>query len=482
MKYIKRIILENFQSHEHSIIDLDERLNVIVGPSDSGKSAIIRAIKWALYNEPSGDYFIREGEKECSVTLEFNDSSILKRYRSKSKNSYIFINNKGEEKIFEGFGSTIPEEITETLGIRKIHLDTNENAAINLGEQLEGAFLLSEKTSTRASAIGRLVGVNVIDDALREALKDNRALNSSRKSLEELISNIKEELVNYEYLDELKDRQLSLTSIKNKINDYSKMLEILKSNSLKLSALRLEIHRSSLILEKFDMIDSLQESINSISKNYNRYKILYNAYMNLNRVRLDINRNMDIKSKMNNLDKVSDLSLTIERMNIKFNRFHILHTKDRSRKTEQIQINYKLEKLSKLKDAIVISEDIAKNINNYNSFNNLKSRYNSIIKSVTIGEQYITKFDELDKINIESKRIEELINKLTKLCNLYKNLLTIKEIYDKESKILSMTNLSINKQLIDYQNLLKEIEVCPFCLSDIDEDKLNHIITHYIGG
>ena len=59
MRYIKKIILENFQSHKYSVIELNEELNVIVGPSDSGKSAIIRGLKWALYNEPSGDYFIR---------------------------------------------------------------------------------------------------------------------------------------------------------------------------------------------------------------------------------------------------------------------------------------------------------------------------------------------------------------------------------------------------------------------------------------
>ena len=49
MRYIKKIILQNFQSHKYSIVELDEQLNVIVGPSDSGKSAIIRALKWVLY-------------------------------------------------------------------------------------------------------------------------------------------------------------------------------------------------------------------------------------------------------------------------------------------------------------------------------------------------------------------------------------------------------------------------------------------------
>ena len=83
MRYIKRIILQNFQSHKYSVIELNEELNVIVGPSDSGKSAIIRGLKWALYNEPAGDYFIREGEREASVTVEFSDNIKVKRMEKK---------------------------------------------------------------------------------------------------------------------------------------------------------------------------------------------------------------------------------------------------------------------------------------------------------------------------------------------------------------------------------------------------------------
>ena len=52
MRYVRRITLENFQSHKHTEMEFGPELNVIVGPSDSGKSAIIRALKWVMYNEP----------------------------------------------------------------------------------------------------------------------------------------------------------------------------------------------------------------------------------------------------------------------------------------------------------------------------------------------------------------------------------------------------------------------------------------------
>ncbi len=146
MKYIKKVILENFQSHKYTEMEFDKNLNVIVGPSDQGKSAIIRGIKWALFNEPSGDFFIREGESECSVIIEFSDNTKIKRYRSKTRNAYYLYDENGDEIIFEGFGTNVPHEIMDKTLIRKVVLDGSRSNAINIGEQLEGGpFLLSEK-------------------------------------------------------------------------------------------------------------------------------------------------------------------------------------------------------------------------------------------------------------------------------------------------------------------------------------------------
>ena len=40
MKYIEKVILENFQSHKYTVLDFTKGLNSIVGPTDSGKTAI----------------------------------------------------------------------------------------------------------------------------------------------------------------------------------------------------------------------------------------------------------------------------------------------------------------------------------------------------------------------------------------------------------------------------------------------------------
>ena len=49
---IKSIHLRNFQRHKKLDIDLSEGVNVIVGPSDIGKTAILRALYWLRFNRP----------------------------------------------------------------------------------------------------------------------------------------------------------------------------------------------------------------------------------------------------------------------------------------------------------------------------------------------------------------------------------------------------------------------------------------------
>ena len=123
MKLLKRIELKNFQSHEYSDIYLHDKVNVIIGPSDSGKTAIIRGVKWVLFNEPSGNDFMRKGTNDTSVTLYFSNNLIVKRGRTKSKNYYELTLPTGTVERFEGFGREVPEEVKELTVIKKVKLD-----------------------------------------------------------------------------------------------------------------------------------------------------------------------------------------------------------------------------------------------------------------------------------------------------------------------------------------------------------------------
>ncbi len=203
MNAIRKLWLENFQSHERSEIEFVPGLNVIVGPSDQGKSAIIRALRWVLFNEPRGSDFIRTGASSCQVTVELASGDRIVRLRGTGKNRYTLIRADGTEQVFEGFGTGVPKEITDAHGMPQVYLDAAMAEPLNFSYQLDGPFLLSETGATKAKAIGRLSGVQVIDAALRRLLRDLTTQQQEERRLAEADAMLAERLKEYDGLPQM---------------------------------------------------------------------------------------------------------------------------------------------------------------------------------------------------------------------------------------------------------------------------------------
>lgn len=208
MKHIRRVVIENFQSHAHSELEFGSGLNVIIGPSDNGKSAVLRAIRWALYNEPRGSEFVRSGARECRVTVTMSDGAevvrelLLTKSGAASRNRYIVRLPGAEEQVFEGFGHEVPAEVTRAHGMPQVLLDTDKRVLLSFGSQLEGAFLLAESGSLRARAIGRLLGVHVVDAAVRNTQRDLRSVKGEVSRLERELERYDHELEPYANIPE----------------------------------------------------------------------------------------------------------------------------------------------------------------------------------------------------------------------------------------------------------------------------------------
>ena len=154
MNTMKRLIIENFQSHKKTVVEFAPvgELTVIVGPSDTGKTVIIRALRWLLYNQPQGMEFVRTGASFARVTLEYESGHKVIRERTVSTNRYkiVYPDREGPE-VFEGFGNSVPLEVQEITGVRPVRIG-DENFLLNLSEQLDGPFLGTKQISSPARA------------------------------------------------------------------------------------------------------------------------------------------------------------------------------------------------------------------------------------------------------------------------------------------------------------------------------------------
>jgi len=183
---IQSIEISNFQSHKHSTLEFDPGVNVIVGSSDSGKTAIIRALRWLIWNRPSGDSIRSWWGGDTEVTLTLPTSTIS---RIKGKENLYKLN----DIEFKAFGTDVPEEIQKEINFNDL----------NLQQQLERPFLLDDSSGEVAQHFNKVAQLDVIDSSManvkrwiREIEQDNKA---RRKQLKESIG----ELKTYDYLDKM---------------------------------------------------------------------------------------------------------------------------------------------------------------------------------------------------------------------------------------------------------------------------------------
>ncbi len=281
MTNIQAVRLENFQSHLDTFVEFSEGLNVLVGQSDSGKTAILRGIRWALYNQPRGTDFIRVGADFVRVTVSFDNETVLIRERTNSKNRYTVRKAGQEELVLEGFGIHVPDEVLEAHGMGHLRIDHDHELMIHLSQQLDGPFLLEQTSSIRAKTLGRISGAHFLDMAIRDTTKDLSQLNQRLKHEQQAIDKLREELVPYEPLNvmrgQLNEVEKQIQRVKQLEERMSK-LEYLKQQKERLQTeknetkKRMELVRNvddwARRLEQLDVLRSRFVSFEQKSKYY----------------------------------------------------------------------------------------------------------------------------------------------------------------------------------------------------------------------
>ncbi|MGO3751336.1 MAG: AAA family ATPase [Peptoniphilaceae bacterium] len=479
MIFIKKIELKNFQSHKETSIEFDRGLNVILGNSDSGKTAIIRSLKWALYNEPQGDYFIMQGEKDVSVTIYFNTGAILRRYRSPSKNTYYLKKSDGEEFNFDGFGKNIPKEIIDEISIQKINLDNSNNSMINIAEQLEGPFLLNEKTSVRASAIGRLVGVNYIDDALRETIRDNKNLLNNLKSLEIRKEKLKENLLEFNFIENEEKKLSEIILLRNQIKEKNLKLDYLKNlketydfNSKESEKQRQEVNKFKNLDLSFTKFYNLSIKIKSL-QNFNN---LNNKFKNNER---EIAKNTKLFNKFKNLDYIATMSDDLEKKVKLFNITYKLNYNYTINYKALKETNLILKKLQNIDELISKYNKLKNKINLYNNLYNTNINFQENKRSLEVGKKYLKKLDGIDESILITNRLNLLLNKFNYLITINNKMKNLDKDISYAENELKIKDNNLDQKATEYEEYFLSLGYCPMCFSEINKDKIKHIREHY---
>src|SRR5690554_6424307 len=189
---IKRLVIRNFQSHKDTSLEFVPGVNVIIGQSDSGKTAIIRALRWAVWNRPLGDSFKSHWGGDTSVLVEMDECRV-ERFKGKEDHYKLWVDDGLEPLEFKAFGVDPPDEIGRALGFSEL----------NLQNQHDPAFLISNNPGEVARHFNKVANIDQIDSSLRAVESWIRSINQDIRTQESNISEYQEQVREYEYLDEL---------------------------------------------------------------------------------------------------------------------------------------------------------------------------------------------------------------------------------------------------------------------------------------
>ena len=166
----------NIQSHRRTKLDFVPGLNVIVGETDEGKSAILRAIKLLLTNKPTGDDIIRRERKKSYVAAGLDGVPVTRRKRP--VNAYVIDGKKDE-----AFGVSIPEHVAEFMNVSEI----------NFHDQSDRPFMVFDTPGERGRIINRVVDITEIDRAIQSIRQTDREERRQIEDLESRITDLEDE-------------------------------------------------------------------------------------------------------------------------------------------------------------------------------------------------------------------------------------------------------------------------------------------------
>jgi len=267
---LKQLEISNYQSHKRTEIELHPGINVIIGSSDVGKTAIIRALTWLIWNRPSGEAFQSSWGGATKVTAE-TDKMKISRIKSADKNAYVL----GVSE-FHAIKTDVPVEVLQALNVN----------TINVQRQFDRPFLLDSSPGVVAQFFNTIAHLDVIDRATSNVQRWVREITQRIQSRRDQIKELEAKLVEYENLDDLDSRVTDLESLDQKRIDAEVELS-------KVRKIIVEVKYTDERISKYDFALKLDAEVVKVINLITERKIAEDRSQNLEKLLQDLERLYD---------------------------------------------------------------------------------------------------------------------------------------------------------------------------------------------
>ena len=272
---IKSLEIKNIQTHKDSRLEFSPGINALVGTSNNGKSAVLRALLWAITNRPLGTEILLSNwaydskGKQCeemSVTVEKDDSVLIRR-KTKNDNEYIL---NGE--VMEAIKTDVPEDVRKFFALSET----------NIQKQQDVPFLLSQSSGKTAEYFNRIVRLDIIDRVLTNAETTRRKLKNQFESSEQEEKKLEKKLEDYAWLDSVEKLIERYKVVNSKCEELTESRDELKISIEKFEEINKrrfpDFSKQKKIISDIEKIDSenkdLVFEIESLNESISEFKVL----------------------------------------------------------------------------------------------------------------------------------------------------------------------------------------------------------------
>ncbi|MGG1014790.1 AAA family ATPase [Bacillus subtilis] len=462
MTSISRVQLKGFQSHVDSDIRLGSGLNVITGPSDSGKTAVLRAVRWVAFNEPAGEAFLNRavGETEVSITLE--TGQVITKRRRKGKTSYLLQQNEEDEgSLFEK--SEVPEEVKAILGIRKETFGDFETT-LNFAYQLDAPFLISETASAGAKVLGKLAGTAAVDMAVKSVNKDTIAARNERSRATQDIEKINGELLKFAGVDEAKEQlelaQYVLDEAERKIERLSELKGLLETYGYQSQVLKSAKEK----LDKLQIVPALTDKLEQIEKAQYKRVGLLDLNCQLQKAAATAK---EADMVLNNLTGIPAATEILTGVVTSQEKGHLLNSLYKEYTKYTLLVNNSVEKLHRIGDLHSLNsllDSVEESLNTQTALTNLVEEYSASRNELRMAQESLEMFRDLWEGPVLLSVIEAKNTSLSDLKSLASS-------YDKGRSCISISEDIVREAEVNVSKAQAEINksfeeaggVCPLC-------------------
>ena len=282
------IKLKDFQSHRRTHLKLSPGINVVVGPSDSGKTSIVRALRWVCLNRPVGTAIVRHGRRGAAACLTLPECQITRK-RAKTANLYRIVYTplkpkpgkraaltpfKAVERVLERFlalpegrplvlravGRAVPEPVPDLTLLPEVCWQ----------RQMDPPFLVSEPGPAAAARVNRAIGMDLAPIVVRRLNlikgRADRKANACRMEMGSLEARLAP-LASLDRAQRLSARQEGLAK------EYARVeldAQATKAGLREAKRLRREIERMGRLADEVERAEALMGEVEDLASSIKR--------------------------------------------------------------------------------------------------------------------------------------------------------------------------------------------------------------------